>query len=310
MGRRVAWPLVCVAVLVATWASPVSASPAPGGIAVLLDGLPVEFDVAPVLQDGRVLVPFRALAEALRVAVWWDGAARAVLADDGGTSIRLQVGNRNACRNQLPVPLDTEPILREGRALVPLRFFSQAFGASVHWEEVTRMVKILSPPRPMRVTGFYALGDQRTSSWTNLFDRVYPEVSTGNTDLVGELALGWYSLDAMGNLLTRSSTGWQRPDGWERVLEAAHRLSLGTEMVVHVTDGDGRLSNLLADEAASRRAVASVLKESNLYGGLTSISRAWDSRRRGRPCGPRSRGSPGWWPDWPLPCGERVRPSP
>ena len=67
----------------------------------------------------------------------------------------------------------------------------------------------------MTVIGFYALGDGQTSSWTNLFGLAYPAASVGNTDAISELALGWYSIDKQGNLLDKSRTGWQRPDGWE-----------------------------------------------------------------------------------------------
>ena len=116
--------------------------------------------------------------------------------------------------------------------------------------------------------GFYALGDSKTSSWTNLFGRPYPESSKGNTDVVDELALGWYSVDSAGNLLTRSRTGWQRPDGWEQVLKTAKEHDLKTGMVVHVTDGDGTISSLLLDEGAMTRAVDGMMKEAVLYQGI------------------------------------------
>lgn len=45
---------------------------------VLLDGLPVTFDVYPVIQNGRTLVPFRAIVEALNVKATWDDAAQTV----------------------------------------------------------------------------------------------------------------------------------------------------------------------------------------------------------------------------------------
>ncbi|CEP68346.1 Copper amine oxidase-like, N-terminal [Moorella glycerini] len=43
-------------------------------IPFLIDGLPVIFDVQPVIQNGRTLVPFRATAEALSVKVTWDSS--------------------------------------------------------------------------------------------------------------------------------------------------------------------------------------------------------------------------------------------
>ncbi|MBC7326287.1 MAG: copper amine oxidase N-terminal domain-containing protein, partial [Moorella sp. (in: Bacteria)] len=53
-------------------------------LAVLVDGLPVTFDVQPVIQEGRTLVPFRALAAALNVEVSWDGSTQTVRAAGQG----------------------------------------------------------------------------------------------------------------------------------------------------------------------------------------------------------------------------------
>lgn len=164
--------------------------------------------------------------------------------------------------------MDVPPVIQNGRTLIPLRFFSEAYNCEVVWDGPNNTVRITSPPKEMVVTGFYALGDSKTSSWTNLFGKPYPETSSGNTDVVGELVLGWYSLDKDGNLLTRSRTGWQRPDGWEKVLETATEYKLKTEMVVHITDGDGTISSLLKDETAMTRAVNGIMEEAVLYQGI------------------------------------------
>jgi hypothetical protein len=237
-------------------------------IPVLIDGLPVVFDVQPVIENGRTLVPFRAIAEALNVAVNWDGDTQTVSATDGETSVRLQIGNKTSYHNDVPITLDVPPVIQNGRTLIPLRFFSEAYNCEVVWDGPNNTVRITSPPKEMVVTGFYALGDSKTSSWTNLFGKPYPETSSGNTDVVGELVLGWYSLDKDGNLLTRSRTGWQRPDGWEKVLETATEYKLKTEMVVHITDGDGTISSLLKDETAMTRAVNGIMEEAVLYQGI------------------------------------------
>ncbi len=237
-------------------------------ILVLIDGLPIALDAQPVIKDGRTLVPFRAIAEALNVDVNWDGDTKTVGATDGKISVRLQIGNKTAYRNDNPITLDVPPVIQGGRTLIPIRFFSEAFNCEVVWSGPNNTVRITSPPKKMTVIGFYALGDKQTSSWTNLFGIPYPETSSGNTDVVGELALGWYSLDKSGNLLTRSRTGWQRPDGWEKVLEAAQEYNLKTEMVVHVTDGDGTISSLLANEAAITKAVSGIAEEAALYQGI------------------------------------------
>ncbi|MBC7325807.1 MAG: copper amine oxidase, partial [Moorella sp. (in: Bacteria)] len=238
------------------------------GIAVLVDGLPVNFDAPPVIQNDRVLVPFRAVAEAIKVPVSWDAQTKTVTAAGKDISLRLQIANQTAYVNEKPVRLDAPPVIVNNRTLIPLRFFSEALGCRVAWDGERKEVQVWSGPAELTVIGFYALGDSKTSSWQDLFGKAYPETGKGNTDLVDELALGWYSLDEEGNLLTRSRTGWQRPAGWEDVLKAARDFGLKTEMVVHVTDQDGLLAGLLTNEKACRQAVDAIAEEAKRYHGV------------------------------------------
>lgn len=237
-------------------------------IAVLIDGLPLNLDVSPVIQNDRTLVPFRAIAEAMNITVEWDNQSRTVNASDGKISVRMQIDNQTAYLNNTPTALDTAPQITAGRTLIPLRFFSEAFNCQVDWNPGLRKVSIISPSKSMTVIGFYALGDNETSSWTNLFEQSYPASAPGNTDALSELALGWYSLDQDGNLLTQSRTGWQKPEGWEKVMEAARQYNLQTEMVIHVTDADNTISNLFSNPAAMSRAVKAISDEARQFRGV------------------------------------------
>jgi len=143
-------------------------------VSVLVDGLTLDLDVLPVIQNDRTLVPFRAIAEAMNINVSWDNQTRTVNATDGNTNVRLQIDNLTAYRNNTPMMLDVAPQIVSGRTLIPLRFFSEAFNCQVDWNSTLYQVSIISPPQAMTVIGFYALGDSQTSSWTNLFGQAYP----------------------------------------------------------------------------------------------------------------------------------------
>jgi len=265
---RVARPWVVafiMACITAALTVPARAGGDPPPIVVHVDGLAVFFDVPPFLEDGRAMVPFRGLADALGVPVTWDGGRREVRAGSGGAALRLRVDDPRAYCGGTVVTLDVPPMIRQDRTLVPLRFFSEALDCRVAWDPLRRTIYIASPPRSMTVIGFYALGDRQTSSWTNLFGRDYPERTRGHADLVDELALGWYSLSDGGNLLTESATGWRRPDGWNQVLLAARDYDLRPEMVVHVTDSEGTIGRLITDDASSGRAVEAIAREAALH---------------------------------------------
>jgi len=111
-------------------------------ITVTLNGNPLEFDVSPIIENDRTLVPFRAIFEALDAEVDWDGEAQTVTANLGETTIELTIGNATAYVNNEPVELDVSPKIIDSRTLVPLRFVAENFGFIVDWNGITRTITI------------------------------------------------------------------------------------------------------------------------------------------------------------------------
>ena len=91
----------------------------------------MQFDQPPVEQNGRLFVPLRGVFERLGASVVYSNGQ--INATSGGTSIQLQVGSTQATVGGQETSLDAPPFLVGGRALVPLRFISQALGASVNY---------------------------------------------------------------------------------------------------------------------------------------------------------------------------------
>jgi len=111
-----------------------------------VDGSPLALDVAPRLVSGRTMLPFRAVAEALGAEVTWDALNGRVEMTKAGTSIVLDVGGNVALLSGTPVLLDVPVLLAEDRVLVPLRFVSQAMGATVDWDSRSRVVSVWCNP--------------------------------------------------------------------------------------------------------------------------------------------------------------------
>lgn len=58
------------------------------------------------------------------------------------TLIQLQVGNKSAMVNDVKKTLQAAPINVKGVVMVPLRFIGEAFGATVEWEPVFKIVRL------------------------------------------------------------------------------------------------------------------------------------------------------------------------
>jgi hypothetical protein len=113
---------------------------------VLSNGTQKVVDVAPVVRNGRTLVPFRFIGEELGAEIDWDQATQMVSYKLGETTIQLWIGKNQALVNGKAVPIDVNPsivpIVVRGRTLVPFRFIGEALGFEVGYDDKTEQVSI------------------------------------------------------------------------------------------------------------------------------------------------------------------------
>lgn len=125
-------------------ACPASAAGPEVPIKVFLNGTALVMDVPPVQKEGRTLVPFRAIGEALMAEVDWDGSAGKVTLTLGDNTAQLVIGSKTAYVNGKATTLDVPAMLVEGRTMVPLRFIGESLGASVQWSGELRRIDIIT----------------------------------------------------------------------------------------------------------------------------------------------------------------------
>lgn len=110
---------------------------------VTVDGEAVKFnDQYPIIEDGRTLIPIRALGETLGAKVDWDEDDRSVTITRGGTEIELKIGDTSAYVDGAEHELDTAAEILNGRTMVPLRFAAETLGFDVDWDQESRTVTI------------------------------------------------------------------------------------------------------------------------------------------------------------------------
>ena len=119
---------------------------ADNSISITIDGKAQIYDVMPVIENGRTLVPMRAIFEALGADIYWNDAKKTVLGKKDDTEVTLQIGNTNAKVNNKDVTLDVAATIIEGRTMVPVRFISEALGCTVNWDDTTKTVIITGKP--------------------------------------------------------------------------------------------------------------------------------------------------------------------
>ncbi len=115
-------------------------------VIVNLDGEELAFDVNPIIENGRTMVPFRKIFEELGCSVSYlnDEDGMLVSAWHGSDLIRLRIGEYSMTVNGETKELEVAPEIIDSRTLVPLRAVSEALECNVKWNGDTRTVDIAS----------------------------------------------------------------------------------------------------------------------------------------------------------------------
>ncbi len=104
---------------------------------------PIDFDAAPIIDPSdRVLVPARAIAEALGGDVQWDASDYRVTITHDDSTVEFIIGDSFATVNGERRQMDTHPIIRQDRTLIPVRYIGEFLGADVEWKDEWRIVNV------------------------------------------------------------------------------------------------------------------------------------------------------------------------
>ena len=145
--KRLILPLIAAAVIAFG-----AQAHAAENVEIYIDGEKLECEKTPVNIDERVLVPMRAIFEALGVEVSWDGDARTVWAARGGEFMGLTVdsnvmntGVYNSDGDAVwvdEIQLDVPARIIEDFTYVPVRAVSETLGTTVSWDGENNRVVI------------------------------------------------------------------------------------------------------------------------------------------------------------------------
>lgn len=115
-------------------------------IGVFVEGEEVEFDVPPVIKEGRVLVPVRAVANSLKADdVQWNQEEKTVTIIKDEKIVILKIDSNIAVVDGEEVVIDAKAELQNNRTVVPLRFLMEVFDKNVEWDDDSQTVIIEDP---------------------------------------------------------------------------------------------------------------------------------------------------------------------
>lgn len=105
------------------------------------------------LENNRVLVPLRDVARHIGADVKWNGQNKTVEVIKDNTTIKLAINSPVVSVNETEVTLDVAvKAYNSGTTYVPLRFFSEALGADVKWNQQTQQATITAAGKQLIVS--------------------------------------------------------------------------------------------------------------------------------------------------------------
>lgn len=125
----------------AVWAS--------GDIKVVINNRELYSEDKPVMVEGRVMLPLRAIGEAIGCEVIWVDATKTANLKNETTIVSMQINNTNITRvkrtnqEQKLLQTDVPPMLINGKTYVPVRALAEAFDAVVGWDGGSQTVIIV-----------------------------------------------------------------------------------------------------------------------------------------------------------------------
>ncbi len=115
-----------------------------GDSTLMINGTAVTVETPYVVGAGTTLVPLRVITEAFGAKVTWVDATKEIILEYPDVNITLQIGNINATVNDHTETLPEAPVLSpNGVTMVPLRFISETFGATVGYDAATAAITVV-----------------------------------------------------------------------------------------------------------------------------------------------------------------------
>lgn len=96
----------------------------------------------PLIENGRTMVPLRAVFEVLNCNVKWEDTSKSAVVEYGATKIIIPANSTTAYINGKASSLDVPAKIINDRIMIPLRFVSEAIEKTVIWDEADKTVLI------------------------------------------------------------------------------------------------------------------------------------------------------------------------
>jgi hypothetical protein len=98
---------------------------------------------APVIIDGRTMVPIRAIVEEMGGTAGWDEGTRKVSVEVGEYSVAMCLDSKDIIVNGESRLMDIAPTVTNDRTVLPIRFVAENVDCQIEWIGSTQQIIIV-----------------------------------------------------------------------------------------------------------------------------------------------------------------------
>lgn len=97
----------------------------------------------PIIQNGRTMVPIRAIIEAMGGTVQWDEADQRVTLESSGHTVIMWLDQKDILVDGVSSAVDVAPVAINSRTMLPVRFVVENVGCAIEWIGSTQEIIIV-----------------------------------------------------------------------------------------------------------------------------------------------------------------------
>lgn len=105
-----------------------------------------EMDVTAYINNGRVMLPLRYVAEALGLQVTWIAETKTVVIWDLAQRVEIPIKTKNIIVNGVTYTSDVKPEIKSGRTMLPIANVARALGlidgSDIVWDPIMKQVRV------------------------------------------------------------------------------------------------------------------------------------------------------------------------
>lgn len=112
---------------------------------VYVNGIKIQGDAPPVVENNEIFLPVRTVAESLNINAQWDAQNKQITFKSNDNILTMTLDKTEYVFNNKKLAMSSSIKLYSGRTFVPARYIIEAFGGTINLDYTNNSINIQNP---------------------------------------------------------------------------------------------------------------------------------------------------------------------